>query len=255
MTTILTKLRVIGIFISSLLLYNCSSNLELENKSIFVFKENRKINKERNSKVFYEVINDTLFFRASNPFWGESVLKYKILSRKEKNSIEEILKGLNFSGLKRLYDSNSHDINFQYEIQIFKNKVDFKTVIYSEEFPNELRRLINFFNNLSKNSFREIEIENVFLSDLKFNRLVKGKDTLRFSNYNNYSLWKGLNTLDSRLEKNRSKRNYIILFEYPFYYKGEKITNLTTDDLQQFYYELDNKLYSFKLDEPLQIEP
>lgn len=256
MTITLIKLRVIGIFISSLLFYNCSSNLELENKTIFVFKENRKINKERNSKVFYEATKDTLFLRASNPFWGENILKYKILSRKEKDNMESILKDLDFLDLKKSYDSKSHDITYQYEIEVFenKNKVDFKTVIYSEEFPNELRKLINFFNNISKNSFKELKIENSFLSDLKFNRLIKEKDTLSFSNYNNYFLWKGLNTINNRLEKNTFKKDYIILFEYPFNYSGKRIENLTTDNLQDFYYEFEGKHYSFQLDAPLQID-
>lgn len=249
------KLKVIGIFISSILLFNCSNKSQIDNKHIFLFKENRKINKQKNSKVFYELIGDSIFIRTSNPFWGENKFAYKILSKSEQAKIIGILKNLDFSNFKHKYTSVSHNIDYQYDLGILKsNKGSYKSTIYSDSFPDELRRIIYFFNEVSEEGLKNIELKEHSLSELKLNKLVSKNDTVKISSYVNYRIWKVLNKSSKLLVSDKFNAKYRVLFEYPFNYEGKRIENLRTDNLKEFYYELEGKSYSFGLDKPINIE-
>lgn len=212
------------------------------------------INYENNFSL--ELRTDTLFKRSSDEFWNHNKFGYKTLSKKEKDSIKILIYNILNEKIKNNYTSISHSIPYQYEVNIFKNKKEnFSISIYSEELPEVLNDFINYINKLAKKKFKEIRIRPAPFSNFTI-ETYKIKDSIENLSYIlSYKIWKKTAMITNQKGLITAKTKYSFHLNYPFNYKGKRIENLATDNLQDFYYELDNKFYSFKLEEPLQIKP
>lgn len=241
------------VFLSSLL-FGCFRTQKVNQDLKLVLYKHPNFLTIKDSINLYEISSDTLYFKTNVSYWSKSILKYSLINRTEKEKIKLLLKNILKKRIKPKYTSISHDIPYSYEIKTFdKSKEQIFSTIYSDNYPASIDSIFTYVQNIvALKKFKPLVINH---TDIKIRQMVHNLDTFNLSNANSYLIWKKLNISSKNVLKDNSKAVYKILCNYWIDYKGKRIENLATDNLQDFYYELDNKFYSFKLEEPLQIKP
>ncbi len=201
--------------------------------------------------IVIEIKEDTIFVKTNIPVGGDNKLKYNIIDIEKKRVLNKLLININKDKIKPKYSDKGHCI-YQYGLKF--NGIT--TSLCSESYPPELNNLIMFFRDIIDESlsFKEIDISKDCYKELKILKINGNNNTL--SSIETYFIWKKLvfSSKKELLKKNNTQRNYTFMLDYPVNYKGNRISNLTTDNLKRFYYKLNNQIYSFELDSPITIK-
>lgn len=241
------------IFLNSLL-FGCFYKQKADQNLRIILYKAPNLLATKDSITLYEISNDTLYSKTNMSYWSKSKLKYSLLNKVEKEKIKLLLSNILKTEIIPKYSSNNHDIPYVYEIKAFnKSKLKLFSLINSNDYPDSLDSIFNYVEEISTSKkFFSLE---VYHPQVKIRKIVSNLDTINLSNTDCYLIWKNLNTTKNQnITDNHRQATYTILYDYWMDYQGKKISNLTTDNLQDFYYELGGKTYSFQLEKPLQLK-
>lgn len=235
-------------------LFGCFHKQEADQSLRIILYKAPNLLATRDSITLYEISNDTLYSKTNMSYWSESKLKYSLLNKVEKEKIKLLLSNILKTEIKSKYSSNSHDIPYFYEIKAFnKSKLKLFSSINSDDYPTSLDSIFNYIEKISTS--KKFFSLKMYHPQVKIRKIVNNLDTIDLFNTDSYLIWKNLNTIKNQnIIDNYPQFAYKVLFDYWIDYQGEKISNLTTENLKEFYYELESNSYSFQLDAPLQID-
>ena len=245
--------KVILVFLSSFLL-SCENTFKKNKEEMFFLYKSPNDLATKDSIKQYEVINDTIYFKFEKNYWSESSYGYLLYDEIEKENFNLLLEKFLNTIPNINHNYKGFDNPYSFEVKSLK---DSKTQFFSEinllEYSKSTDSIYNYLNelvNLKRTTFLRGKHMN-----LKIRRISYDLDTLNLSNSNSYLIWKEINFGKNKIKsRNKIQSSYRILLDYWIDYSGEKITDLTTDDLNTFYYNLGDKTYSFKLGRALNLK-
>lgn len=239
---------IIIVFLSSFLIFSCAKDVDKRKLVYYSQRPSTSLlyDGKKELEIVLELREDTVFVKKNIPPSGNNSLEYFKLTVEENERLKKILSGIEEIQIKPEYISKG-DYEYEYMLKVG----DFTTLIYTEEYPQKLERLILFLKKIiiKGTYFKSIEISEDY-KDLSIRGIASDAEDVN-SEINNYILWKGLVLENKKEVLKKEKLKFIYRVDYPPYYNGNRITNLMSDDLKIFFYELDGKTYCFELDTPL----